>query len=438
MHGEGSPKSFKRIGGNDYDLTIASTEGGSVTDPGEGTFTYKGGDVVDLLAVADTGYDFVEWTGDIGDIADASADSTTITMNDDYSILANFEIKTYTVTFEDWDGIELDTQTVDHGDDATAPADPERDGYNFIGWDTDFTNVTEDLTVTAEYEIKTYTVTFDGNGGTPDIQTETVDHGDTVDPLPTVTREGFIFLEWNEEQDGSGEEFTTATTVTDDITVYAQWEAEMVPPVVLSVTTIDDGSNGGGTQFFYDGVHVMSITASEPVVVIFKNVGGTDANRDVTVTDDDAADPKTVTIEFQNGARFSDAVEAINTQSSLITAEDVDSTGGSRLRRIFDVELGDGDEFTIDFDSRIVLEITWSQPVQVIDSDQFKLESESADDVESNGFVTTINASWDVNNGVEPLEDDDELVIEAGAVENEDGVANDLETWTYDGTDWSK
>ncbi|MFO7773727.1 MAG: S8 family serine peptidase, partial [Dehalococcoidia bacterium] len=74
----------------EYDLGVSSTTGGSVTEPGEGTFTYEEGSVVDLVAVADSGYVFVEWTGDTGTIADVNAASTTITMNGDYSITATF------------------------------------------------------------------------------------------------------------------------------------------------------------------------------------------------------------------------------------------------------------------------------------------------------------------------------------------------------------
>jgi len=73
-----------------YDLTISSTEGGSVTTPGEGTFTYNEGTVVDLVAEAQEGYHFVNWTGDVGNIADVKAAVTNITMNGGYSITANF------------------------------------------------------------------------------------------------------------------------------------------------------------------------------------------------------------------------------------------------------------------------------------------------------------------------------------------------------------
>jgi len=74
-----------------YDLTIASTAGGSVTTPGEGVFSCDMVVVVILVATPSSGYQFVNWTGDVGTIADVNDASTTITMNGDYSITANFE-----------------------------------------------------------------------------------------------------------------------------------------------------------------------------------------------------------------------------------------------------------------------------------------------------------------------------------------------------------
>jgi hypothetical protein len=82
-----------------YNLTISSTEGGEVTNPGEGTFTYDEGTLVDLVAEADEGYLFVNWIGNVNAIANVYAASTTITMNGDYSITANFAIA---IEIRDW------------------------------------------------------------------------------------------------------------------------------------------------------------------------------------------------------------------------------------------------------------------------------------------------------------------------------------------------
>ncbi len=63
------------------------------------------------------------------------------------------EVKTYTVWFVDYDDSKLYTQVVEEGKAAIAPPNPTREGYTFIGWDTDFSNVQSDLTVKAQYVV---------------------------------------------------------------------------------------------------------------------------------------------------------------------------------------------------------------------------------------------------------------------------------------------
>jgi len=77
-----------------YDLTIDSTDGGSVTIPGEGLFPdYDAGKVVDLVATPASGYRFVSWTGDVATLEFVGTEHryAIITMNGDYEITANFE-----------------------------------------------------------------------------------------------------------------------------------------------------------------------------------------------------------------------------------------------------------------------------------------------------------------------------------------------------------
>jgi len=78
-------------GSDIYRLSVSSTSGGSVIDPGEGVFTYDPGTVIELVATPDDGYEFQRWTGDTQDITDANSASTNITMNGDYSVTAEFE-----------------------------------------------------------------------------------------------------------------------------------------------------------------------------------------------------------------------------------------------------------------------------------------------------------------------------------------------------------
>ncbi|MGB5926018.1 MAG: hypothetical protein WBH01_08040, partial [Dehalococcoidia bacterium] len=126
--------------GVEYDLTIASTAGGNVTIPGEGTFPYDGERVVDLVATPDAGYRFVEWTGDVGTIADVYDATTTITMNGDYAVTANF-VAMYDLTISSAEGGSVTEPgegvfTYDEGTVVDLVATPDA-GYRFDQWTGD-------------------------------------------------------------------------------------------------------------------------------------------------------------------------------------------------------------------------------------------------------------------------------------------------------------
>ena len=73
-----------------YTLSVSCTVGGNVTHPGIGTFPYPAGAVVLLEAVPAEGYGFTHWSGNVSTIADVYATETSITVNGDYTITANF------------------------------------------------------------------------------------------------------------------------------------------------------------------------------------------------------------------------------------------------------------------------------------------------------------------------------------------------------------
>ena len=75
----------------EYGLTLSSADGGHVSEPGEASFTYDEGTVVDLVAEPDEGYRFVGWTGDVDNIADVGDAVTTVTINANCDISASFE-----------------------------------------------------------------------------------------------------------------------------------------------------------------------------------------------------------------------------------------------------------------------------------------------------------------------------------------------------------
>ncbi len=75
-----------------YSITISSTLGGAVTDPGEGTFRYARGTVVNLVAEPDRGYEFALWSTNAGTVADIHDPTTTVTLNQNYCfVTASFD-----------------------------------------------------------------------------------------------------------------------------------------------------------------------------------------------------------------------------------------------------------------------------------------------------------------------------------------------------------
>lgn len=76
---------------DDYHLTVFSTEGGKISAPGEGTFTFSAGTEVELTATPFGENQFSHWSGHVSTVADINSASTTITMNDSYSVSAEFK-----------------------------------------------------------------------------------------------------------------------------------------------------------------------------------------------------------------------------------------------------------------------------------------------------------------------------------------------------------
>ncbi|MBS2101388.1 InlB B-repeat-containing protein, partial [Carboxylicivirga linearis] len=138
----------------------------------------------------------------------------------------------------DWDGEVLKTENVDYGSSATAPSDPARTGYSFTGWDVAFDNITTALTVTAQYTINNYEVSFvDWNGEV--LKTENVDYGSSATAPVDPVRTGYSFTGW----DVAFDNITAALTVTAQYTInnyevsFVDWDGE-----VLKTENVDYGS----------------------------------------------------------------------------------------------------------------------------------------------------------------------------------------------------
>jgi len=143
----------------EYSLTISGTDGGEITSPGEGTSSYDEGTAVPLVALPHSGYRFVSWTGDVETIADVNSASTTITMDGDYSVAANFAVKQYSLVIHSTEGGSVTTpgegaSTYDEGTVVNLIAQPD-EGYQFIGW-------TGSTSTVADIDAAQTTITMNG------------------------------------------------------------------------------------------------------------------------------------------------------------------------------------------------------------------------------------------------------------------------------------
>ncbi|HHW31855.1 MAG TPA: hypothetical protein GXX20_09325, partial [Clostridiaceae bacterium] len=225
------------------------------------TFDSNGGSSVDSIAnvphgsiieepatPTKVGYTFDGWYKD--QEFTEKWDFETNKVESDITLYANWIINKYSVTFVDFDGTVIDIQTVTHGGSATAPADPTREGYTFTGWDTDFTNVTADITVKATYEINRYTVAFDSRGGTSIESIKNVPHGTTISQPTPPTKEGYGFDGWYKDAELKEKWDFATDKVVSDITLYAKWVENSYTVtfisydgIVLDTQTVTHGSN---------------------------------------------------------------------------------------------------------------------------------------------------------------------------------------------------
>lgn len=115
------------------------------------------------------------------------------------TVYVKWTINSYTVTFMDGKTV-LKTEKVQHGSAATAPEVPEKDGKTFKGWDKPFDNVTSDLTINAVYDVDTFTVTFKDGEKVLETQTVKYEAAATApDTARLSPPEGMHFAKWDKD-----------------------------------------------------------------------------------------------------------------------------------------------------------------------------------------------------------------------------------------------
>ena len=198
------------------------------------------------------GYQFTGWYLD-----DTKYDfNTAVTGN--MTLTAKWTANSYTITFDTDGGSKIDPITQDYGTAITAPADPTREGYTFIGWDKAIpaTMPAEDLTVTAQWRINQYTIAFDTDGGSA-IAPITQDYGTQITAPADPTREGYTFIGWDKA--------IPATMPAESITITAQWKDSEKPTGEIKIAENGWKSFLNTITFglFFKDTQTVTVTATD-------------------------------------------------------------------------------------------------------------------------------------------------------------------------------
>ena len=157
-----------------------------------------------------------------------------------------------TVTFLDHDGTLLSTQTVAYGASATKPLTPQRRGYTFDSWSGSYTNVTEDIALTAQYEINYYTVSFYDVDGSTLLTTQDIAFNEAInsaaaEALVNVENGGRVFTGWyivNAAEDSERDLYHIDSDIS--LRAVTVWGKESLPVYVdnISAKLLYDTKNG--------------------------------------------------------------------------------------------------------------------------------------------------------------------------------------------------
>ena len=194
------------------------------------------------------GYTFKGWNKEIPETMPA----------ENITVKAQWEINQYTIAFDTNGGSEIAPITQDYGTAITAPDNPTREGYTFIGWDRDIPEImpAENITVTAQWEINRYTITFDTAGGS-EIAPITQDYGTNITSPADPTREGYTFIGWDRD--------IPVTMPAENITLKARWKDIEKPTgeIKISENSWKAFLNNITSGLFFKDTQTVTINAAD-------------------------------------------------------------------------------------------------------------------------------------------------------------------------------
>ena len=259
----------------DVTLTANPVDGGTVT--GAGTYNY--GENAILTATPAQHYNFVNWTD--AQTGQVYGTSTTLTLlvTHDYDIVANFQLKSYTVTASSsYGGTISGAGTYVYGTTVTMTATPYLH-YNFVSWTENGQLISENASFSfvitsnrnfyATFAIETFDVTVTVNPANSGTVTGagTYDYN-TYATLTATPAEHYNFVNWTDAVTGQvyGNAAVLSLLVTQDYDIVANFILETLT-VNITVQPANGGTVTGAGNYFYGTT--VTLTAEPNVALDF-------------------------------------------------------------------------------------------------------------------------------------------------------------------------
>ena len=244
---------------------------------GSGTMTAMTGSSAAALTsntFTRTGYTFIGWNTAANGLGTAYTDVASYAFTANATMYAQWTVDSYTVTFDGNGGgtPSSTSKSVTYASTYGTLATVARTGYTFNGWftassgGTQLTSastvaITGAQTLYAQWTINNYTVSFNMNGDSPAISSQSVQYNTTATQPSNPTQLGNTFAGWYSDP-GLTTSFSFSTAITANTALYAKW----TPVVTYQVTFDSNGGSSVAAQTVNDGS-----TATQPTAPTLAN-----------------------------------------------------------------------------------------------------------------------------------------------------------------------
>ncbi len=190
----------------------------------------KSGSSISIPSVSREGFILEGWytSLDNGITLDERWSFTKDKVNADITLFANWEIQSYTISFNSKGGTYIPPITKDYSTVINEPIEPTMDGHSFLGWykdDEKYTFTTmpaDDITLYAKWSINEYTISFNSNGGSS-VDPVTKNYNSKIESLKSPTKKGYTFKGWYNDENMFSP-FVLDSMPSYNMNLYAKWE----------------------------------------------------------------------------------------------------------------------------------------------------------------------------------------------------------------------